>query len=132
MYFLSEQRRQKLINDLGGLTCPRELAEQFANFHDDIDHIDKCLEFQVKGLVNRCERLVAAAKAKNEHKVHEIRTFLRADSLVQLAYFGEIRDRRIPKARFHRLTRAIAAGLGDTSRCKSVLLHQLCNGGRLQ
>ncbi len=129
-YFLSDQRRLKLIDDLMALTAPRPLAEQFANFRDDVEYVDRCLAFMVRGLSLRCSSLARAARCGNEGRARDLRAYLRADVAIIRAYTAEIDERGIPRQRFPRSTIAMNVGIKTTDSCRELILAAIGKGER--
>ncbi len=131
-YFLPKGRQDKLVTDLMRLTCPAELAHQFANYRDDVAYVDSCLSFTLNNLAQRCRLLVEAAIQRDGDRVHSLRTFIEADVAVLDVYLDEIKDRKLPQRLFPRLMRAMQAVIASTDRCRALISAESPDGKVLQ
>jgi hypothetical protein len=107
-YFLSEERRSTLIDNLCCLGMPRTIAEDHGSLSDkNLVYLDKNLAAVVWRVSERCQQLQDPATHHNEQRAIALTILLAADTMILATYTAELKHRKLPAVQFPRSTKAI-------------------------
>ena len=132
MMFLSETRRQQLIQNLSAIGMPHDAATRWASGTDHLGRLDQHLSAVLLRLGERCHLMQAAARCGNKQAQYQHQVFIQCDLAIFTAYREEIIERRIPTRQFPRINRAIAESLAEIERSKVLILQAMGKTGMLQ
>jgi hypothetical protein len=103
-FFLSDERRQALIDDLCGLGMPVNVTIRWAWVTPDLGSVDKTLAGAIKFMAHFVRKHAG-------EKIHEDEVFLSACGLIAVSYLAEIEERHIPRGLFPRTLHAMEEGV---------------------
>jgi hypothetical protein len=127
-YFLSQQRRNALIQCLTDLSMPLPAARDCASYSDDLRRLDKYLANIVGHLCQMCGELRRAALDRNEDQRRKYEASLRADLLIFRAYTSEVNAQKLPALMLPKTTEAVGAGIESIDPTKGLILVAMDQG----
>jgi len=95
-YFLKEERRLKLIDELIATSIPKPIAEIMANSQDNLPHVDAMMSawtHQMMGYVNQLHSIRAGEDSEFPEEI--VILFINADMTILDAYRDELVERNI-------------------------------------
>jgi hypothetical protein len=124
-YFLSDERRSKLVVELMNLSMPALLAQECAGVKDDLSLVDDSLEAVVETLVKVCADLASATLRREHEQEQTMHTLIDADLVIIRSFLGEIRDQGVVEVQLPRFNRAVHRGISKVGLCQRLLLAEM-------